>query len=399
MTTIPFLLPDEERIKPVFKRDLINLVGEASDNFTDKQIDTYRSLGVATDPLTERAEKPSKVPFYLDVAHQFDTEIGTICGIPIAICFGDAAYNRTKEINWSQILTNLDYSKGFSYSACSIIEVVFVRKTGKFIVKKGQHRVIMAWLCLGEDAIINANVKVVDDEEYTEEEQIRAEAHEHHVDAQKIARQKAHQSGLSGFCAGDKDEVNYTNWILSHGVGVKGKMHLFPELKFPKVCDTPWAVKAARLIDEENCSRALLILNRFLPSSDKMIGGKSIKATTQYLTLFNEKIEKTASINGISKETFVENVFDYIWHQRKTRSSAWLKGSSAFRGENIIIPLARLVKFTNAYCQENDIRLPDGRKTEDSAWCSVDEKFWCDYLNKTTPKELHGSVNAIVTEC
>ena len=319
--------------------------------------------------------------------------------IPVVLCWGDASYNRADEINWSQINTNIEYSQGYSYDAAAYIDVVYNIRTGRFIVKKGQHRVIMAFLCLGEDAVIAANVKLVD-EEYTEEQQITAEAYEHHVDAQKVARQKAHQAGRSAFVAGDEDDIKYTNFILSHGIGVKGKMHLFPQLKhFSRVCDTPWAVKSAMQINEEYTSLALKLLNMYLPANDQVIGGKAIKSVTQFLHLFADKIESTAVKNNTTFELFVDEVFKYMWHQRKTKSAAWLKGSQAFRGENVIIPLARLIKFTNAYCQESNITLPDGRKTEDSAWCSTDEKFWCEFLGKSTPKELHGSVNAIVSEC
>ena len=177
-------------------------------------------------------------------------------------------------------------------------------------------------------------------------------------------------------------------------------MHLFPQFNhFSRDCDTPWAVKSAMQINTEYTSMALHLLNKYLPTSDKVIGGKAIKSVTQFLTLFADKINKTANENDTTFENFIDEVFKYMWHQRKTKSSSWLKGSQAFRGENVIIPLARLIKFTNSYAQESNIRLPDGRKNEDSVWCSTDEKFWCDFLNNSTPKELHGSVNAIASEC
>ena len=201
------------------------------------------------------------------------------------MCIRDR-YNRSLEIHYKNIQDNLDYQLGFSYSAANVIEVVYVRSTGEFIVTKGQHRVVAAWLTLGDTATIVANVKIADDE-YSEEDQIKAEASRHHVDAQKVSRQKAHQSGLSGYVAGDKEEVKYTEWILSRGVGVKGKMHLFPNLKFDRVCDTPWAVKSAISINETNCSAALRLLDKYLPSQDKIINGKSIKAVTTYLSLIH----------------------------------------------------------------------------------------------------------------
>lgn len=399
MTTVFAEAVRHDTIVAVKKRILKNLVDEADNEIKETQLEVYRNYGVAINPLTNLPQQPPRISFWTSVVELFDPNQAVPCMIPVVLCWGDASYNRADEINWSQINTNIEYSQGYSYDASAYIDVVYCPKTGRFIVKKGQHRVIMAFLCLGEDAVIVANVKLVDDA-YSEEEQITAEAYEHHVDAQKVARQKAHQAGRSAFVSGDEDDILYTNFILSHGIGVKGKMHLFPQFShFNRDCDTPWAVKSAMQISEEYTSMSLHLLTKYLPISDKVIGGKAIKSVTQFLTLFSDKIQKTADQNGVTFENFVDEVFKYMWHQRKTKSSSWLKGSQAFRGENVIIPLARLIKFTNAYCQESNIKLPDGRKNDDSVWCSTDEKFWCDFLNKTTPKELHGSVNAIVSEC
>ena len=399
MTTMFAEQIQQERIVAVKKRILRNLVDEASNEIKETQLEVYRNYGVALNPLTKLPQQQPKIPFWTAMIELFEPNQAVPCMIPVGLCWGDASYNRADEINWSQINTNIEYSKGYSYDAAAYIDVVYDPNTGRFIVKKGQHRVIMAYLCLGEDAHITANVKLLD-ESFTEEEQITAEAYEHHVDAQKVARQKAHQAGRSAFVSGDEEDILYTNFILSHGIGVKGKMHLFPQFNhFSRDCDTPWAVKSAMQINTEYTSMALHLLNKYLPTSDKVIGGKAIKSVTQFLTLFADKINKTANENDTTFENFIDEVFKYMWHQRKTKSSSWLKGSQAFRGENVIIPLARLIKFTNSYAQESNIRLPDGRKNEDSVWCSTDEKFWCDFLNNSTPKELHGSVNAIASEC
>ena len=399
MTTMFAEQIQQERIVAVKKRILRNLVDEASNEIKETQLEVYRNYGVALNSLTKLCQQQPKISFWTAMIELFEPNQAVPCMIPVGLCWGDASYNRVDEINWSQINTNIEYSKGYSYDAAAYIDVVYDPNTGRFIVKKGQHRVIMAYLCLGEDAHITANVKLLD-ESFTEEEQITAEAYEHHVDAQKVARQKAHQAGRSAFVSGDEEDILYTNFILSHCIGVKGKMHLFPQFNhFSRDCDTPWAVKSAMQINTEYTSMALHLLNKYLPTSDKVIGGKAIKSVTQFLTLFADKINKTANENDTTFENFIDEVFKYMWHQRKTKSSSWLKGSQAFRGENVIIPLARLIKFTNSYAQESNIRLPDGRKNEDSVWCSTDEKFWCDFLNNSTPKELHGSVNAIASEC
>ena len=399
MTTMFAEQIQQERIVAVKKRILRNLVDEAGNEIKETQLEVYRNYGVALNSLTKLCQQQPKISFWTAMIELFEPNQAVPCMIPVGLCWGDASYNRVDEINWSQINTNIEYSKGYSYDAAAYIDVVYDPNTGRFIVKKGQHRVIMAYLCLGEDAHITANVKLLD-ESFTEEEQITAEAYEHHVDAQKVARQKAHQAGRSAFVSGDEEDILYTNFILSHGIGVKGKMHLFPQFNhFSRDCDTPWAVKSAMQINTEYTSMALHLLNKYLPTSDKVIGGKAIKSVTEFLTLFADKINKTANENDTTFENFIDEVFKYMWHQRKTKSSSWLKGSQAFRGENVIIPLARLIKFTNSYAQESNIRLPDGRKNEDSVWCSTDEKFWCDFLNNSTPKELHGSVNAIASEC
>ena len=384
------------------ERILINLKDQADLEFAKEksslQKEIYEIYGFAKDILTGKPQQYPNIPHWTKVIEELSPSRGVPCLIPVVICFGDKSYNRSDEINWSQINTNIEYSQGFSPDAAAYIDVVYDPKTGRFIVKKGQHRVIMAYLCLGEDALIAANVKLVN-EDYEEADVISAEAHEHHVDAQKVARQKSHQQGLSAYVAGDKEDIKYTNLILSHGIGVKGKMHLFPQLAhFKRECETPWAVKASQKISEENTSKALHLLNTYLPIKDKVIGGKSIKAVTQFLTLFAEKITETVAKNDNRWETeddFIDSVFEYIWKQRSIKSQKWLIGSQIFRGENITLPLARLVNYTNQFCAEKNVTLPDGRKREDGEWCSTTEDTWVNYL-KETPKELHSSVNALV---
>ena len=384
------------------ERILINLKEQADLEFAKEksslQKEIYEIYGFAKDILTGKPQQYPNIPHWTKIIEELSPSRGGPGLIPVVICFGDKSYNRSDEINWSQINTNIEYSQGFSPDAAAYIDVVYDPKTGRFIVKKGQHRVIMAYLCLGEDALIAANVKLVN-EDYEEADVISAEAHEHHVDAQKVARQKSHQQGLSAYVAGDKEDIKYTNLILSHGIGVKGKMHLFPQLAhFKRECETPWAVKASQKISEENTSKALHLLNTYLPIKDKVIGGKSIKAVTQFLTLFAEKITETVAKNDNRWETeddFIDSVFEYIWKQRSIKSQKWLKGSQIFRGENITLPLARLVNYTNQFCAEKNVTLPDGRKREDGEWCSTTEDTWVNYL-KETPKELHSSVNALV---
>ncbi len=383
------------------ERILINLKDQADLEFAKEksslQKEIYEIYGFAKDILTGEPQRYPNIPHWTKVIEELSPSRGVPCLIPVVICFGDKSYNRSDEINWSQININVEYSKGFSPDAAAYIDVVYDPKTGRFIVKKGQHRVIMAYLCLGEDALIASNVKLLN-ENYEEHDLITAEAHEHHVDAQKVARQKSHQQGLSAYVAGDEEDIKYTNLILSHGIGVKGKMHLFPQLAyFKRQCDTPWAVKASLKIDEDNTSRALHLLDTYLPVKDKIIGGKPIKAVTQFLTTFDEKINKTVEINDRWEdvESFVDAIFDYIWKQRGVKSQKWLKGSQIFRGENITLPLARLVNYTNQFCAEKNVLLPDGRKKEDGEWCSTSEDTWVNYL-KNTPRELHASVNALV---
>ena len=388
-------LVDQALTRVKYDSDYHAAKGKHRTNYLD--ITQYRIWGFAKDLLTKSKQQYPIIPYFSDIKSRLDKRRATPCLIPVFNAFGDASYNRSEEINWSQIDENIRYSEGFDINAAAYIDVLYDIKTDRFIVKKGQHRVIMAWLCLGDDALIAANVKLLDDD-YTEDELITSESKEHFVDAQKIARQKAHQKGLSAYVSGDEDDIKYTNFILSHGIGVKGKMHLFPQCAhFKRQCETPWAVENSQKISEKNTSEALHLLNTYLPPKDKIIGGKPIKCVTTFLTIFEEKIEKTVKENSRWETTddFIHDIFKYIFKQRNIVSTKWLKGSQVFRGENIMLPLARLVNYTNQYCAENNVKLPDGRKSDDGDWCSTTEEVWSDFLRET-PKELHASVNALI---
>ena len=403
----------EGRIVARKERQLIHLLTEAekrvqydADYYATKgkhrssylDITQYRIWGIAEDSLTGEKQEFPIIPLFTDIKSRLNKRRSTPCMISLWNVYGDAAYNRSRELNWSQIDESLRYSKGFDIEAAGYIEVLYDAENDRFIVTKGQHRIIMLWLALGDDALIAANVKLLDND-YTEEEHITSESKSHYVDAQKIARQKAHQKGLSAYVSGDEDDIKYTNFILSHGIGVKGKMHLFPQCsEFKRDCETPWAVMASEKISKENTSRALHLLNKYLPLKDKVIGGKSIKCVTQYLTMFEDKITNTVKKNEPkwdSNEEFVNDVFKYIFNKRNIASNKWLKGSQVLRGENITLPLARLVNYTNQYCAENTITLPDGRKSDDGDWCSTAEEVWTNFL-QDTPRELHVSINSLI---
>tara|TARA_R100000008_G_C3569267_1_gene161032 strand:- start:63 stop:1334 length:1272 start_codon:yes stop_codon:yes gene_type:complete len=395
------------------ERQLIHLLTEAekrvqydADYYATKgkhrssylNITQYRIWGIAKNTLTGEKQEFPIIPVFTDIKSRLSKKRSTPCLISLWNVFGDASYNRSEEINWAQIDENLTYSEGFDISAAAYIEVLYDADNDRFIVTKGQHRIIMLWLALGDDALIAANVKLLDDD-YTEEEHITSESKDHFVDAQKVARQKAHQKGLSAYVSGDEEDIKYTNFILSHGIGVKGKMHLFPQCsEFKRQCDTPWAVQASEVISKENTSKALHLLNTYLPSKDKVIGGKSIKCVTTYLTMFEDKITNTVKKNEPkweSNDEFVDDVFKYIFNKRNVASNKWLKGSQVLRGENITLPLARLVNYTNQFCAESRVKLPDGRKFDDGDWCSTSEDVWTNFL-QDTPRELHVSINSLI---
>ena len=160
------------------------------------------------------------------------------------------------------------------------------------------------------------------------------ESKEHFVDAQKIARQKAHQKGLSAYVSGDEDDIKYTNFILSHGIGVKGRCTYSHNVHTLNVNVKLRGVENSQKISEKNTSEALHLLNTYLPPKDKIIGGKPIKCVTTFLTIFKEKIEKTVEENSRwETDDFIHDIFKYIFKQRNIVSTKWLKGSQVFRGE------------------------------------------------------------------
>ena len=97
-------------IAAVKKRILRNLVDEAGNEITDKQLEVYRNYGVALNPLTQLPQRQPKIPFWTAVTDLFESDQAVPCMIPVVLCWGDASYNRADEINWSQINTNIEYS-------------------------------------------------------------------------------------------------------------------------------------------------------------------------------------------------------------------------------------------------------------------------------------------------
>ena len=155
-------LVDQALTRVKYDSDYHAAKGKHRTNYLD--ITQYRIWGFAKDLLTKSKQQYPIIPYFSDIKSRLDKRRATPCLIPVFNAFGDASYNRSEEINWSQIDENIRYSEGFDINAAAYIDVLYDVKTDRFIVKKGQHRVIMAWLCLGDDALIAANVKLIDDD-------------------------------------------------------------------------------------------------------------------------------------------------------------------------------------------------------------------------------------------
>ena len=169
-------------------------------------------------------------------------------------------------------------------------------------------------------------------------------------------------------------------------------------MNFNKVCETAWAVGRAMKVNTSNAGDGLILLRDFLDG--RKIDGKSISEITQDLTYFGELLESTAKENAMTKDTFVRNVFHYAFNTCGNSTEDWLDGTSMFRGEATMIPLARLVKLTNQYCKVHKLKLSDGRKsTNKSKWINPNDKVWVQFLNKTkTPDILRSIPNSIISQ-
>jgi hypothetical protein len=102
----------------------------------------------------------------------------------------------------------------------------------------------------------------------------------------------------------------------------------------------------------------------------------------------------------MSKEEFVEDVFDFAFNKQMNTTDDWLNGTQMFRGEATVIPVARLVKLTNTYCRAHKMKIADGRKkTNKSKWVTVTDKVWEKFLAVTkTPDILATIPNSILTQ-
>ena len=374
----------------VLKRNFANLQQEILDNLKQEELNTYRSWGAI--------DKAPNMPFFDDVKHQVTVDVPIYARIPTRLCNVDRSYDR--DVNWANVKKFITDTHGFSYDACQAIEVIWIRSLDIFIVIIGQHRVIMCASSLGFDAHIPAKIRLLD-ESLTEREQIIAESKIHHREANQTTDQKPHERGNSGFIAGDSTSVENVNFCASLNLGVKGTEHLFPHVNFKKTVESPWAIGRARKV-AKNSPRDLefgmLLLRDYLDGNK--IDGKSIVAVTQFLVYFNDQLTSTAQNNSMTKEEFVEEVFEFAFRKQGNTTDDWLNGTQMFRGEATVIPVARLVKLTNTFCRSQKMKIADGRKkTNKSKWVTVTDKVWEKFLEITkTPDILATIPNSILTQ-
>ena len=372
---------------PKLTRKFFSLRKEIEDQFDESELKKYKKIG--------SVNKCPDIPNFDEIKHRLDTKVAVVATINVAMADVDRSYDR--EINWHNIKEFIKKENGFNYDACGIIDVVYDLKRNRFIVVIGQHRVIMNTLCLGFLSTIPAKITLLD-ESLSEHDQIKIEAEKHNSEANNTTAQKPHERGLSAYIAGDKEVTKYVDFCVARNIGVKGTEHLFPNMNFNKVCETAWAVGRAMKVNTSNAGEGLILLRDYLDGNK--IDGKSISAITQYLTYFGELLESTAKENAMTKDTFVRNVFNYAFNTCGNSTEDWLDGTSMFRGEATMIPLARLVKLTNQYCKVHKLKLSDGRKsTNKSKWINPNDKVWVKFLNKTkTPDILRSIPNSIISQ-
>lgn len=368
----------------VLKRKFVNLLEELRERFTEEEIRKYRLLG--------SLEKKPDLPKFKDIIHKLDTKVAQYALISGSSCDVDRCYDRSP--HWGNLVDYIGKPGGFSYDSCGIIDVVYDRKMGRFIVVIGQHRVDIGLLCVSDDVEIPARILLLDDD-IDEESQIKIESVRHHTEANNITVQKAHERGLSGLIADVGKNKIYSDFITKHNIGVYGQEHLYPNIEFKKICAAPWTVGRAMDLNKNDCSFALELLRDYLDCHT--LEGKAIMAATQYLHYFAVKIEETAKANCMSKDSFVRGVFDYAFNTMGNSSEDWLDGSSMLRGESTIIPVTRLVKLTNQYCKVEKLKLTDGRKgnAKSPKWCSPDESTFVLFMDKL---KVHDLFRPLVTQ-
>ena len=378
MTVTPSLIDlqlQSSESKVILERDFRSLKKEVEKNILKTEFDKYNKYGAVN--------ICPALPHFDDIKHKLDTKIPQVALIPVAICEVDRSYDR--EVNWSNIRAYIEKETGFSFDSCVVIDVVYDRKRNKFIVVIGQHRVVMNMCCLDFISHIPAKITLLD-ESIEPSEQIKIEAEKHNSEANNTTAQKPHERGLSAYISDDREVKEYVDFCIAHAVGVKGTEHLFEE-KFTKVCETAWAVGRAMKISTLNCGIGLDLLRDYLDG--KKLDGKSIVAITQFTTYFDEKLTEVAKANGKTKEIFLQEVFNHSFNACGNTTEDWLDGTSVFRGEATVIPVARLVKMTNLYCKAKKLDLGDGRKsTAKCKWIKASDAIWVKFLNKTKTHNL-----------
>ena len=365
------------KISPDYSRQLVNLL-EKADEIPTRHRNKISNLTIAKDFLTGKPEKPVIAPNVEDLDLVDDR--AQLCYVRVSQCWGDAVFNRSNEINFPQISTNLQKSDGYSFSASGVIDVVYDPEKDLYIVSKGQHRVIMVYYTQGADARILAFAKKINTS-YSEIANVKANAHDHAADATQYAPQKLHQKTCSLLVAEDPEISRMIASTLECGVGVQGVMHLFRDLegRTKRHIDSVFAVGEAEKICQARTYQAIKLLDKYLPPKTQ-ITGKMIIGLTQYLKMFSDKINKTAEKNLISSEKFLDNVLNYMWNRRKYGVKKWMEGTSSLRHNIVFLLVAKLARFTNEYVTFDELLHSDDRKNDGNDWMSTDEKVWTTYL-------------------
>lgn len=272
-----------------------------------------------------------------------------ICRARIGDLYTDATYNRSNNINYTNVSRHMKKIGGFSNRAAGVISA-FVRPDGKLVVTKGNHRVTMKYAsCLDPNEQITVEITLHDaDSSYSDI--IRKEAEDHNVDCNYRTSQNTDDRFRAAFHAGESWAVNLHWYVQPFSISIAGTN---PNGKFGT---TSYAkIAEARNLDESSCSRYLKAFTDVVTTEKEVMGFATFSATS-FLYNFRESIKYVDDANNMDSIT---GFFDYIYNKRYELSGKFGKnvtqqklseGSNKIKGHEIGV--ARLVSLYNEYCEK-----------------------------------------------
>lgn len=229
------------------------------------------------------------------------------CLVPVKKLYSDDIYNRIDALNLSKVLDNISKSKGFSYNHASTL-VGFLRSDGKIVLTQGNHRCAMAFLTMGEDALVVVSIRVHSTDDL--EEQIKRESLDFHTDCSHRWNITPNQRFKSGYYAGVEKYVKLHDLGKKYNIAVGCVADGFvPKITFSSDAYLTKAIDFDKTPNKKYVNECLDLMSKYLQEPD--IKGFSFYGLVAFRQCFDHRLHLIIKANPLfcSFDDFVKWIF------------------------------------------------------------------------------------------